>query len=78
MTRAKDALHLITPLRFHTHGQTARGDKHVYAARTRFLPDHILDRFERRAWPANPGAAASGPQPLPPRDLKSRMRSMWA
>ena len=38
MTRAKDALHLMTPLRFHVHGQAARGDKHVYAARSRFLP----------------------------------------
>ena len=39
MTRARDALHLITPLRFYIHGQAARGDKHVYAARSRFLPD---------------------------------------
>jgi DNA helicase II / ATP-dependent DNA helicase PcrA len=77
MTRAKDGLHLITPLRFYTHGQTARGDKHVYAARSRFLPDHILDRFERRAWPAKSGGAAAGRQPLPPRDLKARMRGMW-
>ena len=38
MTRARDALHLITPLRFYVHGQAARGDRHVYAARTRFLP----------------------------------------
>jgi DNA helicase II / ATP-dependent DNA helicase PcrA len=77
MTRAKDGLQLITPLRFYTHGQTARGDKHVYAARSRFLPDHILDRFERRAWPAKSGGAAAGRQPLPPRDLKARMRGMW-
>ena len=49
MTRAKDALHLMTPLRFYIHGQTARGDKHIYAARTRFVPAHILDRFEQRA-----------------------------
>ena len=50
MTRAKDALHLVTPLRFYVHGQAARGDKHVYAARSRFLPAHILDRFEPVAW----------------------------
>ncbi len=78
MTRAKDALHLITPMRFYTHGQHARGDKHMYAARTRFLPEHILDKFERRAWALNGDQALSAVRPLPPRDLKARMRSMWA
>jgi DNA helicase II / ATP-dependent DNA helicase PcrA len=76
MTRAKDALHLITPLRFYVHGQAARGDRHLYASRSRFLSEAILDRFERRAW-APPEAAATA-APLPPRDLKARMRGMWA
>ena len=39
MTRAKDELHLLTPQRFFTHGQSAQGDRHVYALRTRFIPD---------------------------------------
>ena len=77
MTRAKDALHLITPLRFYTHGQAARGDRHVYAARTRFLPRHVLDRFEEPSWKPKESEAAS-PQPVPPRDLKARMTSMWS
>ena len=38
MTRAKDSLHLVTPQRFYVHGQAARGDRHVYASRTRFIP----------------------------------------
>ena len=46
MTRAKDALHLMLPVRFYIHGQAARGDRHVYATRSRFLPRHVLDRFE--------------------------------
>jgi DNA helicase-2/ATP-dependent DNA helicase PcrA len=29
MTRAKDALHLMVPVRFYTHGLSARGDRHV-------------------------------------------------
>ena len=78
MTRAKDALHLMTPLRFYTHGQAARGDKHVYAARTRFVPAHILDRFEQRAWAPRGSEAASAARPVPPRDLKARMQGMWA
>ena len=39
MTRARDRLHLLTPQRFYVHGQAARGDRHVYAARTRFVAD---------------------------------------
>jgi DNA helicase-2/ATP-dependent DNA helicase PcrA len=76
MTRAKDALHLITPLRFYTQGQAGRGDRHLYAARSRFLPRHVLDAFEQRAWSAV-GAARTAAQPIPPRDLKARMRGMW-
>ena len=37
MTRAKDDLHLIVPQRFFTYGQSAKGDRHVYASRTRFI-----------------------------------------
>jgi len=36
MTHARDELQLIVPQRFFTHGQSAYGDRHVYAARTRF------------------------------------------
>ncbi|TIU77002.1 MAG: ATP-dependent helicase, partial [Mesorhizobium sp.] len=38
MTRAKDSLHLVVPQRFYPHNQAARGDRHVYASRTRFIP----------------------------------------
>jgi DNA helicase II / ATP-dependent DNA helicase PcrA len=76
MTRAKDDLHLITPLRFYIHGQTARGDRHVYAARSRFIPEHILGKFEMKSWAA-PAAGRGTAKPIPPRDLKSRMRDMW-
>jgi DNA helicase-2/ATP-dependent DNA helicase PcrA len=78
MTRAKDALHIVTPQRFFVHGQAARGDRHVYASRTRFIPDHMLDRFQRTSWPP-PHAAAAGraPQTDIRVDLKARMRGMW-
>ncbi len=78
MTRARDRLHLVTPQRFYTHGQARLGDRHVYAARTRFVPDAILDRFEVASWP--PPAvetAGDGAGPAPRTDLKARMRGMW-
>ena len=36
--RARDHLHLVLPQRFFTHQQARRGDRHVYAARTRSSP----------------------------------------
>ena len=48
MTRARDHLHLVHPLRFFIREQHRHGDRHVYAPRTRFIPDSILDRFEWR------------------------------
>lgn len=78
MTRAKDSLHLITPQRFFVHGQTARGDRHVYASRTRFITEAMLDRFATTSWPP-PSAGHGGwaPQPNLRVDLKARMRGMW-
>ena len=46
MTRARDALHLIQPQRFYSHGQGRHGDRYVSAPRTRFIPDALLERFE--------------------------------
>jgi DNA helicase-2/ATP-dependent DNA helicase PcrA len=51
MTRARNDLHLVVPRRFFTHGQNAHGDRHVYASRSRFIPDELLGLFERTAWP---------------------------
>lgn len=78
MTRAKDSLHLITPQRFFVHGQAARGDRHVYASRTRFIPEHILERFTPTSWPPpSPEGNGRAPQPDIRVDLKARMRGMW-
>jgi len=32
----------MVPHRFFTHGQRSTGDRHVYAQRTRFIPDSVL------------------------------------
>src|SRR5213079_309148 len=41
LTRAKDQLHLLVPQRFFRLNQSAIGDGHVYAQRTRFIPDPL-------------------------------------
>jgi DNA helicase-2/ATP-dependent DNA helicase PcrA len=77
MTRAKDDLHLMIPQRFFTHGQSAQGDRHVYAARTRFIPESLLGLFERASWPLAAAAAARTASQGPRIDIGARMRGMW-
>jgi DNA helicase-2/ATP-dependent DNA helicase PcrA len=77
MTRAKDDLHLIVPQRFFVHGQQARGDRHVYASRTRFIPDHLVKLFDRQIWPAANPVARPTPNPAVQIDIRERMRGMW-
>ncbi len=78
MTRAKDDLHLVVPQRFFTHGQPARGDRHVYASRSRFIPNAILPQFERIAWPPAEAEAAPRPDILSVRvDAAAQMRNLW-
>jgi DNA helicase-2/ATP-dependent DNA helicase PcrA len=55
MTRAKDHLHLILPQRLFAYQQRINGDPHMYAARSRFIPDSILHYFESCAWPVAAG-----------------------
>ena len=78
MTRAKDHLELMVPQRFYTSGQSGTGDRHVYANRTRFIPNRLAARFEQRSWPpvTLPGHTpqAAGEARI---DLAAKMRGMW-
>jgi DNA helicase-2/ATP-dependent DNA helicase PcrA len=75
MTRARDHLHLVQPLRFYVRQQHRHGDAHVFAPRSRFLPDEILDRFERVAF-GEPQADERTPQDGRA-DIARRLRGMW-
>ena len=77
MTRAKNELALVHPLRFFIRQQSRQGDRHVFVPRTRFIPDDILDRFQRVTprpernadnMPAHAGARV---------DVAARLRAMW-
>ena len=78
MTRAKDSLDLIVPQRFYVTQQTGMGDRHVYAGRTRFIPNRLLGHFEQISWPPPPpelqGSPASRQAAI---DLAAKMRDMW-
>ena len=78
MTRAKDDLHLIVPHRFFTHQQHRTGDRHVYAARSRFIPASILPVFECRAWtPRRRQESWCETLSKGKVDLAAKMRAMW-
>jgi DNA helicase-2/ATP-dependent DNA helicase PcrA len=78
MTRAKDDLALIVPQRWYVHGQQAYGDRHVYASRTRFITDRMLNHFEQRSWSSEAHAAyRSQALPLHIIDISVRLRERW-
>ncbi len=81
MTRAKDHLHLMLPQRFYVHQQTAHGDRHVYASRSRFIPNAITRFFESCAWPtAAPDLGVEEPPVMYPSrqvDISARIRALW-
>jgi DNA helicase II / ATP-dependent DNA helicase PcrA len=78
MTRAKEHLYLIQPLRFFRTQQHRFGDGHMVAPRSRFLPDDILTLFARTAAPMPVAAADTpAPQPVVSIDIGARLRGMW-
>ncbi|GAB1461192.1 hypothetical protein MASR2M50_29670 [Thauera sp.] len=78
MTRAKDALDLIVPQRFHVTQQMGLGDRHVYAGRSRFIPNRLLGHFEQTSWPPPPPALQGSPASRQAAiDLAAKMRDMW-
>ncbi len=77
MTRARDHLHLLVPQRFYVTQQAVRGDRHLYAGRTRFITAADTARFEQVTWPAPPARAPAVPPPAATIDLLSRMRASW-
>ena len=46
MTRARDHLHLLVPQRFHVTQQRAFGSRHLYASRSRFIPQALDGLFD--------------------------------
>ncbi|NVB77413.1 MAG: ATP-dependent helicase [Kofleriaceae bacterium] len=76
MTRARDHLHLVQPLRMFVEKQHRHGDRHVFAPRSRFLPDDILDNFERVVRGRGVAGLVAEPASVVV-DVASRLRAMW-
>ena len=70
MTRAKNDLHLIAPLKYYVANQPKNGDRHVYGARSRFLTKAVMARLDAITWPEN------GDRPTR-RAARARPASTW-
>jgi DNA helicase-2/ATP-dependent DNA helicase PcrA len=77
MTRARQHLHLVQPLRFFRSHQHRHADGYVLSMRSRFIPDDILEFFERRA---HRGGRRSAPHPQlqVQVNVAAKMREMWS
>ena len=78
MTRAQERLHLLVPQRFYPSEQRAWGGRHVYAARSRFIPPELEALFEPVAPtpPQDAGEALPAEvERLPRLDLAARLRA---
>ena len=78
ITRAKQSLSLIAPLKYHVTQQRKDGDKHVYGARSRFMTDQILETMDKR-FAGRPEATAKQFAMRTDKkvDVAARMREMW-
>jgi len=79
MTRARNDLHLIAPLKYYVTSQSRMGDRHVYGARSRFLTDTVMSRLEPFVWPDVPQHDPERHRPGPPRiDMAAKLRALWS
>lgn len=77
MTRARQHLNLVQPLRFYRSNQHRHGDGHVLATRSRFIPDGILGLFDRCAHGRGARGAGASSRSTAQVDVAARMRAMW-
>ena len=78
MTRAKEQLHLVVPNRFFIKQQAQMGDRHVYAARTRFITPLMLKHYEECVWATADTVVSKKPMPDSVRMLvRERARNTW-
>jgi DNA helicase-2/ATP-dependent DNA helicase PcrA len=80
ITRARNELDLLVPLKYYVTQQPRTGDRHVYGARSRFLTPAVLESMEPVSWPPAPIArerSASGRDGAPI-DVAATLRDFWS
>ena len=80
MTRAREELHLIAPVRFYVTQQAPGGDRYVHGARSRFLDAAVSARLDGVTWPASSAGGPADPHRVadgPTLDVASQLRDLW-
>jgi DNA helicase-2/ATP-dependent DNA helicase PcrA len=77
MTRAKDTLQLIEPLRHAVVQQPKLGGAYVHAARSRFMTGSVLRTMRRIGPPPAPAESAGAAGRAPAVDVGARIRAMF-
>ena len=76
MTRARDELHLIRPLKYYITQQARGGAAHVYGAESRFITPQVKERLELVAWSA-PSSGSSQSRTGASVDVAAKLLNMW-
>ena len=77
MTRARQSLSLVAPLRYHVTQQRRDGDRHVYGARSRFLTDSLMSTMETAFHGRSQSLCEQRPKTNKKLNVAGRLKSMW-
>ncbi len=78
MTRARNELNCIVPLRFQVTSQPKTSDGHVYGGRSRFLTEKVMKCFDEQTFQsANVEAKFEAAADSSTIDVASRLKQMW-
>ena len=78
MTRAKNDLHLIAPLKYYVANQPKNGDRHVYGARSRFLTRAVMARLDAITWPDHADQPSVGASSQARVNVAGKLRDLWS
>ncbi len=79
MTRARNELSCVVPLRFQITSQPKTSDGHVHGARSRFLTERVVRCFDEQTFQGTNVEVkiAAGTTETGPIDVASRLKQMW-
>jgi len=77
MTRARNDLHLIAPLKYYVTNQSKTGDRHVYGAKSRFLTAAVMAKLNTLTWPEADSQAPVLGASKTRVNVAGKLRSMW-
>ncbi|MBP7567559.1 MAG: ATP-dependent helicase, partial [Burkholderiaceae bacterium] len=77
LTRARDHLQVLVPARFYITQQGAGGDRHLYASRSRFVPDSLVPSFDCVQPPQAPPPGRAGAASSVQIRVREKARAAW-